>query len=224
MRRGPWNGRMQVRVRFFATYREIVGSRQVTWTAHDGTTAGELVEQLLTKYPRLDGHRAAMLVAVNQSFASPDVALRDGDEVALMPPVSGGASLVQVQREAIDVQAVVDSVQRHDAGAVVLFLGTVREDPGVRALDYEVYRPMARKKMEEIAELARKNFGALEVSIVHRLGRIPVGRPSVAIAVAAAHRAEAFAACRWAMDEVKRIVPIWKTESADGPTRKPRRR
>lgn len=213
---------MRIQVRLFATYREIVGSRQLAWSVKDGTTAGELVDQVLAKYPRLDGHRPTMLVAVNQSFASSQVALRDGDEVALMPPVSGGAGLLSVQRKAIDVESVVGSVQRDDAGAVVLFLGTVRSDSGIRALDYEVYRPMALKAMAGIADLAKGKFGALDVSIVHRLGRIAVGRPSVAIAVSAPHRAEAFAACEWAMNQVKQIVPIWKTESSS--RRRPRRK
>jgi molybdopterin converting factor subunit 1 len=210
---------MQIRLRLFATYREIVGSRQLAWSVRDGTTAGELVDQVLAKYPRLRAHRDTMLVAVNESFATPDVGLQEGDEVALMPPVSGGAGLIEIQRGAIDVQVVVDSVRRSDAGAVVLFVGTVRSDRGVRALDYEVYRPMAMKQMARIAEEARAKFGALEIAIVHRLGRIAVGSPSVAIAVAAPHRAEAFAACEWAMDQVKQIVPIWKTESSRSSTR-----
>src|SRR5205823_13082570 len=205
---------MQIRLRLFATYREIVGSRQLAWSVRDGTTAGELVDQVLAKYPRLRAHRAAMLVAVNESFATPDVGLQEGDEVALMPPVSGGAGRIGIQREAIDVEAVVDSVRRPDAGAGVLFLGTVRADRGVRALDYEVYRPMALKQIGRIADEARAKFGALEIAVVHRLGRIVVGSPSVAIAVSAAHRAEAFDACEWAMDQVKQIVPIWKTESS----------
>lgn len=204
---------VRVRVRLFATFREIVGTRQVTWSAEDGLTAGDLVDQLLAKYPRLAAHRRTMLVAVNESFASSDRPLQDGDDVALMPPVSGGAGHLDIRRSAIDLQAVIESVQRDDAGAVVLFIGTVRSDPGVRALDYEVYRPMALKQMAEIAELTKKKFGVLEVSIVHRLGRVVVGKPSVAIAVSAPHREEAFAACEWAMNEVKRIVPIWKTES-----------
>ncbi len=130
-----------------------------------------------------------------------------------MPPVSGGAGgVIKIQRTAIDVQAVVDSVRRYDAGAVVLFLGTVRSDPGVAALDYEVYRPMALKKMNEIAERARKKFEILDVSIVHRLGRIKLGGDSVAVAISAPHRREAFAAAAWAMDEMKKVVPIWKAE------------
>src|SRR2546428_1782898 len=139
---------------------------------------------------------------------------RWGVTVALMPPVrGGGAPLTDTQRKAIHVEAVVDSVRRHDAGAVVLFLGTVRSDPGVSALDYEVYRPMALKKMNEIAVGARKKFGILEVSIVHRLGRIRLGGDSVAVAVSAPHRGEAFAAAAWAMDEMKKVVPIWKAKA-----------
>jgi molybdopterin synthase catalytic subunit len=122
--------------------------------------------------------------------------------------------VIEVQRGRIDLEAVVDSVRRDDAGAVVLFVGTVRKDPGVRALDYEVYRPMAVRVLGEMVDRAKTKFGVVEMSIVHRLGRIPVGGDSVAIACSSAHRSEAFAACAWAMDEVKRIVPIWKTEPA----------
>lgn len=212
------NPAMRIRVRLFATYRDIVGSAQVSRAVEEGATAGDLVGQLIKEFPRLAAHRPSMLVAVNESFASPQAALRDGDEVALMPPVSGGASrIIEVQRRAIDVEAVLGSVHRRDAGAVVLFLGTVRSDPGVKALDYEVYRPMALKQMAEIADRAKEKFGTLEVSIVHRLGRVPLGRPSVAVAVSAPHRGEAFAACEWAMDEVKSVVPIWKAEASKQP-------
>ena len=129
--------------------------------------------------------------------------------------------MIEIQRTRIDVEAVVDSVRRNDAGAIVVFLGTVRADPDVRALDYEVYQSMAVRTLTELATRAREKFGILELSIVHRVGRVPVGGDSVVLACAAAHRSEAFAACAWAMDEVKRIVPIWKTEA--GP-RKPRSR
>lgn len=133
--------------------------------------------------------------------------------------------MIAVQRGRIDIAAVVDSVRRQDAGAVVLFLGTVRADPGVAALDYEVYRPMAIRRMTDLVDRAKAKFGVLDVSIVHRLGRVPVGGDSVAIACSAPHRKEAFAACGWAMDEVKRIVPIWKAEAVKAPkaARRPRR-
>lgn len=120
--------------------------------------------------------------------------------------------MIEITRRRIDVSAVVDSVRRDDAGAVVLFLGSVRADEGVAALDYEVYVPMARKVLAVLADRAREKFHVLDVSIVHRLGRVPVGGDSVAIACSAAHRHEAFEACVWIMDEVKRTVPIWKSE------------
>ncbi len=120
--------------------------------------------------------------------------------------------MIEITRRRLDAGAVLESVRRDDAGAVVLFLGTVRAEADVAALDYEVYVPMAKKVLSDVAARAKAKFGVLEVSIVHRLGRVPVGGDSVAVACAAAHRREAFEACAWAMDEVKRIVPIWKTE------------
>ena len=127
--------------------------------------------------------------------------------------------MIEITRRRIDVPAVLDSVRRDDAGAVVLFLGTVRAEPDVAALDYEVYVSMAEKVLGDLVARAREKFGIREMSIVHRLGRVPVGGDSVAVACSAAHRREAFDACAWAMDEVKRIVPIWKSE----PPRKARR-
>ena len=205
---------MQVTVKFFATYRELAGTRETKVRLSDRATVRDLLDSVYAKHPQLKGHGDAMLLAVNHEFADPAATLQDGDEVALMPPVSGGAGpIVEIQGEAIDVGSVVDSVRREDAGAVVLFLGTVRADPGVRALDYEVYRPMALKKMREIVEGSKKRFGVLEMAIVHRLGRIAVGGDSVAIACSAWHRREAFDACAWAMDEMKKVVPIWKAEA-----------
>ena len=204
---------MHVVVKLFATYREIAGTKELKVPLPQGATLRALLDSLYVKLPRLKGYEESMILAVNHEFAEPSAKLREGDEVALMPPVSGGADpMIEIQRKAIDVEGVVDSVRRDDAGAVVLFLGTVRSDPGVAALDYEVYRPMALKKMNEIAERARKKFEILDVSIVHRLGRIKLGGDSVAVAISAPHRREAFAAAAWAMDEMKKVVPIWKAE------------
>ncbi len=132
--------------------------------------------------------------------------------------------MIAVQRSRIDVASVVDGVRRDEAGAVVVFLGSVRADAGVRALDYEVYVPMAEKALAALVEGAKLTFEVLETSIVHRVGRVPVGDDSVVIACSAAHRDAAFAACSWVMDEVKRIVPIWKAESSAMPRRAPSRR
>ena len=119
--------------------------------------------------------------------------------------------MIEIQRKAIDVEAVVDSVRRDDAGALVLFLGSVRSDPGVEALDYEVYRPMALKKMHEIAEAARKKFGVLEVSIVHRLGRIKLGGDSVAIAASAGPGFAASTVCAAGADPIRPARPASDT-------------
>lgn len=120
--------------------------------------------------------------------------------------------MIDLHRRRLDVAVIIDSVRRDDVGAIVAFVGTVRADPGIGALDYEVYRPLALKTLSDVAARAKAKFGALEVSIVHRVGRIPIGGDSVVVACSAVHRAAAFEACTWAMDEVKRIVPIWKSE------------
>ena len=129
--------------------------------------------------------------------------------------------MIEVTRRRLDVTKVVDSVRRDDAGAIVLFLGSVRGEKAIRALDYEAYAPMATKVFLGLVEQAKTRFHVLDLSIAHRVGRVPVGGDSVAIACAAAHRREAFEACAWVMDEVKRIVPIWKSEpSRSSPPRR----
>jgi len=132
--------------------------------------------------------------------------------------------VIRIQRSPIDVEAVIDSVPRDEAGAIAVFLGTVRADPDVDALDYEVYKPMAIRTLADLVDVAKAKYSVVAVSIVHRVGRVPVGGDSVAIACAAVHRAEAFAACAWAMDEVKRVVPIWKRETGPRTPRAGRRR
>jgi len=132
--------------------------------------------------------------------------------------------VIRIQRSPIDVEAVIDSVRRDEAGAIAVFLGTVRADPDVDALDYEVYKPMAIRTLADLVDVAKAKFSVVAMSIVHRVGRVPVGGDSVAIACAAVHRAEAFAACAWAMDEVKRVVPIWKRETGPRTPRAGRRR
>lgn len=204
---------MEILVRFFAAYRELAGLRETEVELPSGATAADLVDRILEVYPKLAGHRQAMILAVNQEFVELDAPLRAGDEVALLPPVSGGGeTLCRIQSGPIDPERVLEIVRNDRAGAVVLFLGTVRADPGVVALDYEAYGPMAAKKFEEIRIVAKDKFGITEMAIVHRTGRLSVGEISVAIACSAPHRQAAFRACEWAMEELKKIVPIWKAE------------
>lgn len=204
---------MDVTVKFFATYREIVGAREAVVSLGKGATVGALLEKLLREYPGLAPHQETMLTAVNHQFAEADAPLRAGDEVALLPPVSGGAGArVRLQGDPLDPTEAVDLVRDVRAGAVVTFLGTVRADPGVKALDYEAYEEMALKKMESLRAAAREKFQITEMAVFHRTGRLPLGETSVVIACSAPHRKEAFAACAWAIEELKKIVPIWKAE------------
>lgn len=208
--------RMDVTVKFFATYREIVGMRESTVSLGKGATVGALLDQLFRSHPGLAPHRTTMLMAVNQEFVEIGEPLRAGDEVALLPPVSGGGDYCRVQKEPLDAAQAVDLVRDPRAGAVVTFLGTVRADPGVTALDYEAYEGMAVKKLEALRTAAKEKFGITEMALFHRTGRLPLGETSVVIACSAPHRRKAFEACAWAIEELKQIVPIWKTEREGG--------
>jgi molybdopterin synthase catalytic subunit len=170
-------------------------------------------------------------VAVNHEYAGPEHVLGDGDEVAILPPVSGGApsvsdkpdDLVQIVKEPIDGQMaerIVSAVKSGGDGAVCVFDGIVRDNTRGRAtlhLDYEAYEEMALKQMRALREDSITRFGVHEIAIVHRLGRLFVGETSVLIAVSSAHRSAAFDACRYVIDTLKKTVPIWKREQfADG--------
>ena len=167
-------------------------------------------------------------VAVNHEYAASGRTLEDGDEVAILPPVSGGAEAVAEEhaarvalvREPIDAAAIARSIKAGSDGAVCVFDGIVRDNTRGRAtlhLDYEAYEEMALRQMHLLRTEAIEHFGVREVAIVHRLGRLAVGETSVLIAVASAHRGPAFEACRWVIDTLKKTVPIWKREQfADG--------
>jgi molybdopterin synthase catalytic subunit len=162
---------------------------------------------------------SSVAISVNQEYAAADTQLHAGDEVALLPPVSGGADveapLVKLVRERIVPHDIVPALERPEDGAIVIFDGVVRNHSRGRRtlyLEYESYEDMALKQLEELAIQAKEQFAIRDVTIVHRLGRIEVGESSVLIAVFSAHRAAAFDACRWVIDTLKRTVPIWKKE------------
>jgi len=164
----------------------------------------------------------SLALAVNQQYVGPDVMLKADDEIALLPPVSGGAPEVVGERrygsivaEAIDTARVLADIKRGEDGAVVVFEGVVRNQTRGRKtlfLNYEAYEQMALEQMGSLANQALKQFQVRDVAIVHRLGRLEIGETSVLIVVASAHRAAAFDACRWLIDTLKRTVPIWKKE------------
>lgn len=184
--------------------------------------AGESVGGLMAKLCAegvlaADALRSAA-IAVNHTYANAEQVLEDGDEVAILPPVSGGmesGQQIALVRETIDAAAIERSIKSGADGAVCVFDGIVRDNTRGRStlyLDYEAYEEMALKQMRLLRVEAIEHFGVREVAIVHRLGRIPVGETSVFIAVASAHRGAAFDACRWVIDTLKKTVPIWKRE------------
>ncbi len=203
---------IHVRVRLFAALRERAGARERTLALADGATAADVWPAL-----GLGDEPPGVAVAVNRDYASRATALREGDEIALIPPVSGGAApaAITVTDAPLDLGAVVARVSQPGAGAIASFLGTVRDRTGerdVRHLDYEVYEEMAEKELRQIAEDVSERHGLLAIAIAHRSGRCEVGEATVAIACASPHRAEAFAACREAIDTLKERAPIWKKE------------
>jgi molybdopterin synthase catalytic subunit len=181
-----------------------------------------VLARVLSEHPLLRSQRQ-IVAARNRDYVGLDEPLADGDEVALIPPVSGGALVdsfadLLVTAEPLSVDAAMRRVRDPAMGGVCVFVGTVRrENRGKRVvrLDYEAYPEMAEAKMAEIAREAGRRWGPLRVAMHHRIGRLDIGDDAVVIAVAAPHRAEAFAACRFAIDRLKEIVPIWKKEHTD---------
>jgi molybdopterin synthase catalytic subunit/molybdopterin converting factor small subunit len=194
-----------VSVRLFAGLRERAG-----WSRRevDAATVADVWRAL-----GLGDEPAGLLYAVNKEYADRDRALEPGDEVALIPPVSGGAFLLS--DEPVSLDRVVEEVRSDDAGAIATFTGTTRVHSRGRTvthLDYEAYEGMAEKVMEEIAESLRAKYQLTAIAIHHRIGRVSIGETSVVIAVSAPHRQDALAACKDAIDELKERVPLWKKE------------
>ena len=206
---------MRVRVLFFGMLKDLAGKSCDTLDLPEGATVRGLLARVESQIPRLKDSLASLAVAVNQQYAAPETELKADDEVALLPPVSGGSGRASIVREPIDTEGVLKRIKHGEDGAAVVFEGVVRNQTRGRKtlyLDYEAYEQMALDQMEGLAEQALKQFQVREVAMIHRLGRLEIGETSVLIAVASAHRAAAFDACRWLIDTLKRTVPIWKKE------------
>lgn len=207
---------MKVRVIYFGMLKDAVGRQSDEVTLPPGATLGDLVEDRIQHTNVIDNFRKALAFSVNQEYAQLSTHLKDGDEIAMLPPVSGGSGArCRLVREGIDLQRLLAEVKDPEDGAVSLFDGVVRNHSRGRRtlyLDYEAYEEMALKQMEHLAGEAIDKFGVRDVRIVHRLGRLEIGETSVFIAVASAHRAAALDACRWLIDTLKKTVPIWKKE------------
>jgi molybdopterin synthase catalytic subunit len=203
---------VRVTVRLFAGLRERAGFGERSLELDDGAVLGDVWPAL-----ELGDEPQGLLYARNRAYAPASDPLADGDEVALIPPVSGGAFLLSAGP--LDPSAVVNEVADDRAGAVATFLGTVRVRSRGRTvlyLEYEAYEGMAEQVMAEIAEEVRGRYDLCSIAIHHRTGRVGIGEPSVAIAVSAPHRQDALAACKDAIDTLKERVPLWKKEVYEG--------
>jgi molybdopterin synthase catalytic subunit len=218
---------MRITVRYFAGHRDITGRAEDVIDLPDGATVGSLWETLIERYPRLAGFSGRLLYAVNQEFAVLSTQLHDGDEVAFIPPVSGGTSAgsqappcYHITTAPLEPAPLITLVQAPDMGAIVTFAGIVRDNFGGRTtayLEYEAFAPMAVAVLEQIATEAQGRWNTGRIAVHHRIGRLEIGQTAVLIVVAAPHRHEAFEAAEWMMDRIKEIAPIWKKEYwADG--------
>ncbi len=206
---------MQVRVLFFGVLKDLTGRGSDVLTLPDQAKAGDVLDHYQQRVSALKGMLSSIAISVNQEYAGPDAKLHSGDEVALLPPVSGGSPRAKIVHEAIHTAAVLTQIKCPEDGAAVIFDGVVRNHSRgrrTRFLEYEAYEEMALRQMELLAAQALSQFQIRDAAIVHRLGRLEIGETSVLIVVASAHRAAAFDACRWLIDTLKRTVPIWKKE------------
>jgi molybdopterin synthase catalytic subunit len=201
---------MQVRIRLFAALRERAGASELELELPDGAVVGDALERM-----RVLTEGVPVVMAVNQEYADAGVTLHGGDEVALIPPISGGAVgalYARLTTEPLALDPLVERVRDPRAGAVVTFLGVTRE---VAELEYEAYADMAERQMTEIVARAIERHGLCAAAVEHRVGTVPLSEASVAIAVSAPHRAEAYAGSREIIDELKAKVPIWKKEEGE---------
>jgi molybdopterin synthase catalytic subunit len=212
---------MNVRVRLFASAREAAGVGHLLLELPDGATVREAIGRITKLHP-LVGEIRQLVIAKNRDYVGLDEPLADGDELALIPPVSGGAvsspERILVSAAPLSVDAAIDAVRGPDSGGIVVFLGTVRDESRgkrVRHLEYEAYAEMAEAKMREIAIGLERAHSPLRIALHHRVGDLALGEIAVIVAAAAPHRDAAFAAARAAIDELKRVVPIWKKEYTD---------
>jgi len=209
---------MKVNVRLFASLREIFKSPYLEVELPEGAVVADVVEVIREEAPHL-GHGGRFHVTINKNFVDQEAVLHDGDEVAIFPPVGGGAPApkrFRVTTEPLSLDDAAAMVTAPDVGGIALFSGTVRgvtADINTEYLEYEAYTEMAEAKLAEIGEEVRRQWPqVLDIAISHRIGRLQVGESAVVIAVAASHRDGIFNACAYAIDRIKHIAPIWKKE------------
>lgn len=211
---------MKLRCLLFASLQTAVGAPELEIELPDASLASDLLDLLEERHPGVRRHRRAYRVAVDGEFVDLGHPLREGVEVALLPPVSGGSGgLVRITEGPVSVDACLEAVRRADCGAVVLFLGTVRNHTHgkpVERLEYSSYERMALPLLQDLAAQVRARFEVGEVALWHRTGTLEPGEISVVCAVSSGHRPQAFEAARWAIDTLKETIPLWKKEIGEG--------
>ena len=213
-----------VRVRLFARLRELAGFELESVEVPPESTVADVYEVVRRSHPDFQVEQESVRAALNQEFADWDEVVSDGDEVAFIPPVSGGSHVVgvlfEVTTEPLDAQRVEQAVAHPGAGALCTFTGIVRDNARGRSvthLEYEAFVEMATQQMRHIADEIGDRWPEARVAMAHRTGRLEIGDSSVVVSTSAPHRAEAIAACKWGIDRLKESVPIWKKEhAADG--------
>lgn len=213
---------MNITIRYFARYREVAGRSSEPFALDDGATVAQAAQALLARYPDLAELLPRSIYAVNRRYVTADTSLREGDELVFIPPMGGGEPpmlpRIKMSREPLDRDAIIAAVAHPEAGGIVTFEGVVRNHARgkhIRYLEYDAYAEMAEEQFARIAAEAEERWGPLRIAIWHRIGRLEIGEASVIIVVAAPHRAQAFEACRYAIDTLKTTVPIWKKEVAE---------
>lgn len=211
-----------ITIKFFASLKDKAGTGEMS-IAFPGGSVADLLTRITQEHPALAGVLSsnALMISINQEFVRANAIVRDGDEVALMPPFSGGgpqAGQVRIQEKPFSIEREISMLKKSSTaiGAVVTFVGTTRDiskGKNVAKLDFEHYPGMAERKLAEIRDRAIRDYGVVDVTIVHRVGTMPIGEEIVLIVVVSGHRDEAFKACRFCIDELKRITPIWKKET-----------
>ena len=223
---------MRIRVLLFGQLKDIVGRPEESLEVQPGTSLSDLLARYAESFPRFKPMTGSIACSLNREYAPASSMLHDGDEVGLLPPVSGGSHIVSelqvefhsehcaIVKDRIDAQTFADAIKAPEDGAVAVFEGIVRNNSRGRQtlyLDYEAYESMAIIELEKLAQAALEKFKVRDVRLVHRLGRLEIGETSVLVVVASAHRGPGFDACRWLIDTLKKTVPIWKKEYfADG--------
>jgi molybdopterin synthase catalytic subunit len=210
---------MRITLRHFALIRETIGQKVEEREIPDGETIGDLFDRLAAEHPRLAPLKRSVMMMANEAYVPADYQLQPGDDVAFIPPVSGGSDdtgrLFKITEDELDPRATERAVADPAAGAIVTFTGVVRDNGRgrkVSALDYEAYAPAAEKMLAQVADEIEEKWGLRRVAIIHRVGLLPVGEASVVISISSPHREAAFEAALYAIERLKEIVPIWKKE------------